>query len=204
MERSIIMADVSHALEAKSDQLNAVDIMGYEPVIKITAVDVKQGDQPISVRFEGDHGRPWKPSKGMARILAVGWGVESDQWIGKRVQLYFEPSVKYAGQEVGGIRIRAMSDIHKNGMATTIAINRGKREPYTVKFLEVKTEHYPQAKFDKGLPKMKEAMESGEMTLQQVIAQCQKTGQLTPEQVQALEAAAPVQIDDDNVEQEIY
>lgn len=198
------MADVSHALEAKSDQLNAVDIMGYEPVIKITGVDVRKGEQPVSIRFEGDHGRPWKPSKGMLRILSVGWGNESDNWVGKRVQLYFEPTVRYAGQEVGGIRIRAMSDIHKNGMATTIAISRGKREPYMVKHLEVKTEAYPQDRFDKGLPKMKAAMESGEMTLQQVIAQCQKTGQLTQEQVQALESVAPVQIDDDNSEQEIY
>lgn len=199
------MADISHALEAKSDQLNAVDIMGYEPVLKITGVDVKTGEQPISIRFEGDHGRPWKPSKGMSRILAVGWGVESDQWVGKRVQVYFEPSVVYAGKPVGGIRIRAMSDIPANGMATTIAINRGKREPCTIKHLEVKTQEYPQSKFEKALPKMKAAMESGEMTLQQVIAQCQKTGELSPSQVGQLESVAPVQIDDSNeADQEIY
>ena len=38
----------------------------------------------------------------MIRILAGAWGTESSAWIGKRVKLFFEPSVKYAGEDVGG------------------------------------------------------------------------------------------------------
>lgn len=190
------MTDVSFALEAKSDQLNAVDIMGCEPVIRIRDVVVRKGDQPVSVYFEGDNNRPWKPSKGMLRILAGAWGRDSKQWIGKHAKLYFEPTVRYAGQEVGGIRIRALSDIDPRGLTFALTISRQKREPYVVPLLDVSTNTYPDDKFNAGLSAMTEAMQSGKMTLQQVIAQCQKTGSLTAEQLAKLEAAAPVVIDE--------
>jgi len=192
------MTDVGFALEAKSDQLNAVDIVGTEPVIRIRDVEVKKGDQPVSIYFDGDNGRPWKPSKGMLRILAGAWGRDSGEWVGKSVRLYFEPSVKYAGEEVGGIRIKSLSDIPKDGMKFVVTINSKKREPYHVDHLEPQTDEYPADKFESALPKMQEAMENGKMTLQQVIAQCQKTGQLSDDQLKRLEAAAPVEIDDES------
>lgn len=191
------MSDVSFALEAKSDQLNAVDIIGVEPIIKIREVQVKQGqDQPVSVFFEGDHNKPWKPSKGMLRILAGAWGRDSSQWAGKYAQIFCDPDVKWAGKKVGGIRIRALSDINPKGMSFIVAHNRQQREPYHVPLLQVKVEMYPADHFTKALPVMAEKMASGEMTLQQVIAQCQKTGQLTQEQLTQLEQSAPVEIND--------
>src|SRR5690554_8237334 len=120
------MTDVTFALQAKSDQLNGVDIMGAEPVIRIRDVKVKQGDQPVSVFFDGDHNRPWKPSKGMLRVLAGAWGRDSSQWIGKHAQIYFEPSVVYAGKPVGGIRIRALADIEPRGLQFALTISMQK------------------------------------------------------------------------------
>lgn len=192
--------DISFALEAKSDQLNAVDIMGADLIIKIREVRVNQGDQPVSVYFEGDHNRPWKPSKGMLRILAGAWGRDSSAWAGKHAKLYFEPSVTYAGKAVGGIRIRALSDIPANGLTFALTISRQKREPYIVLLLKVETTLYPAERFAKALPAMTKKMQDGEMTLQQVVAQCQKTGQLTPEQLAQLEQAAPVEINEDEEE----
>ena len=197
------MTDLSFALEAKSDQLNAVDIMGAEPVIRVRDVVVKKGEQPVSVYFDGDNNRPWKPSKGMLRILAGAWGRDSSAWVGKHAQLYFEPTVRYAGQEVGGIRIRALSDIDQRGLTFALTINRQKREPYHVPLLVVQTTTYPADRFAKALPAMAQKMRSGEMTLQQVIAQCQKTGQLSPEQLAALEEAAPVVIEEHDEDDEV-
>ena len=194
------MSDVSFALEAKSDQLNAVDIMGAEPVIRVRDVKVQKGEQPVWIYFDGDNNRPWKPSKGMLRLLAGAWGRDSKQWVGKYARLYFEPTVKYAGQEVGGIRIRSLSDIDARGLTFALTINRQKREPYHVPLLVVETAEYPADRFAKALPVMSEKMRNGEMTLQQVIAQCQKTGQLTAEQLAQLEQAAPVEIHDDEDE----
>ena len=194
------MADISFTLEAKSDQLNAIDIMDCDRIIKVTKVDVTKGDQPVSVFFYGDNGRPWKPSKGMRRILSGAWGKESDNWIGKHAELYFDPSVKFGGKEVGGIRVKALSDIPNSGLQFSLAISRTKREPYHVPLLVVKVEDYPQDRFDKALPAMAKKMHEGEMTLQQVIAQCQKTGNLTETQLSALQQAAPVEIDDNDEE----
>src|SRR5690554_4002548 len=194
------MTDVTFALQAKSDQLNGVDIMGAEPVVRIRDVKVKQGDQPVSVYFDGDNNRPWKPSKGMLRILAGAWGRDSSAWVGKYAQVYFEPSVKYAGKEVGGIRIRALSDIDQRGLSFALRINQKQTEPYHVPLLQVQSNEYPADKFAKALPVMAEKMKNGEMTLQQVIAQCQKTGQLSGDQLKQLEEVAPVEIHEDDDE----
>lgn len=191
------MADISMAMQAKSDQLNAVDIMGVEPVITIRDVQVRNGEQPIWVFYHGDNNRPWKPSKGMIRILAAGWGTESSNWVGKSVQIYMEPSVRYAGQEVGGIRIRAMSDIPQKGINATITISRTKREPYPVKFLSMERPVYPADKFEAAFKAMVKKMDNREMTLQQVVAQCQQTGDLSEEQLKRLSDAAPVDVDSD-------
>ena len=55
---------------AKSDQLNADDIIGTGITITVTAV--KRGDsaeQPVVIHYQGDNGRPYKPCKTMRRVL---------------------------------------------------------------------------------------------------------------------------------------
>jgi hypothetical protein len=198
------MADVRGTLEAKSDQLNATDIMGIDLVIRIRNVAVGSGkEQPVSVYFDGDNNRPWKPSKGMRRVLAAGWGWESDNWIGKSVKLHFDASVKYAGKEVGGIRVKAMSDIDKRGMVVVEAINRQQRVPVNVSYLDTQMPAYPDDKFAAALQTMAAKMQSGEMTLQQVVAKCQQTGQLTSAQLSELERVAPVVIEESPEEPEL-
>lgn len=188
------MADITQAMQAKSDQLNAVDIMGSPIVIKVRAVDYKHGrEQPVWVYYDGDNNRPWKPSKGMIRILCGAWGTETDAWIGRHARLEYESSVMYAGKEVGGVWVKAMSDIPEKGFNFSLAINRSKRIPFPVEFLKVEVKAYPQDKFDTVKQAMIDAMQSGKMTLPQVIAQCQKTGQLTQEQLKVLEQNAPIE-----------
>ena len=198
------MADVRATLEAKSDQLNATDIMGVDLVIRIRDVIVGSSkDQPVAVYFDGDNNRPWKPSKGMRRVIAAGWGWESNDWIGKFVKLHFDASVKYAGKEVGGIRVKAMSHIDQRGIVVVEAINRQQRVPLHIACLDVSQPAYPAERFTAALPKMAELMQKGEMTLQQVIAKCQQTGQLSQDQLAQLEAVAPVVVEadqDDNFE----
>lgn len=188
------MVDITRAMQAKSDQTNALDIVGAPLIIKIRAVDYKDGrEQPVWIYYEGDNNRPWKPSKGMIRVLGFAWGTETDPWIGRYAQLEYEPSVVYAGKEVGGIWVKAMTDIPEKGLMLSLAVSRNKRIPFPVKHLKVEVKAYPQDKFDSVKQAMIDAMQSGKMTLPQVIAQCQKTGQLTPEQLKVLEQNAPIE-----------
>ena len=103
--------DISQALVAKSDQINASDLTG-SPIVA-TIKDVRKGDaaKPVIIDLEGMDGRPWKPSKGMLRVIAHAWGTESDKWIGRLVKLANNPEVIYAGEKVGGVEVTAMSHI---------------------------------------------------------------------------------------------
>lgn len=110
------MTDLTKAIEAKSDQLNADDLAVGPRTIKITKVivDNKLTSQAISIYFVGDNGKPWKPSKGMTKALCQAWNtVESDKFVGKSVTLFRDPTVIYGGSDVGGIRVSHVSDISK-------------------------------------------------------------------------------------------
>jgi hypothetical protein len=133
----------------------------------------------------------------MRRVLAAGWGWESDDWVGKFVKLHFDNSVKYAGKEVGGIRVKAMSHIDQRGIVIVEAINRQQRVPLQIARLDVSQPAYPAERFAAALPAMAAKMQSGEMTLQQIVAKCQQTGQLSQDQLAQLEAVAPVVVESD-------
>ena len=192
------MTDIGFALEAKSDQLNYDDIADTEVVITISEVRVRKGDQPVWIYFNGCNNRPWKPSKGMIRILATAWGRDSSLWVGKSAKLYGDKTVKWAGKEIGGIRIRALSHITTNGLSAMLTVARGKRNEYRVQFLDMARPVYPQEQFNKALPSMVKRISDGEMSIEQVVAQCQKTGDLTPEQLKTLESSVPVNVNEDD------
>ena len=54
--------DMSRFVEAKSDQLNADDLIGAPRTITITRVTGSDGDQPVSIHYQGDAGKPYKPA----------------------------------------------------------------------------------------------------------------------------------------------
>ena len=103
------MPDISHTIIAKSDQLNAGDL-AQPIVVEVRAVRVTGDEQPVVVEI-GDGHQPWKPCKGMRRLLAKCWGTNTDTWTGHRVELYTDPNVTWAGERVGGIRVSAISGI---------------------------------------------------------------------------------------------
>ena len=127
--------DLTQAIEPKSDQLNADDMIAGPKVIKITEVTRGNAEQPVVVHFEGDQGKPWKPCKSMTRVMVRAWGADASQFAGRSVELYCDPKVKWGGMEVGGIRIRSMSHIDKP-LKMSLTATRGKRAPYSVAVLE--------------------------------------------------------------------
>lgn len=106
------MADISQHIAPKSDQLNGDDLLAGDRIIHIREVKVLGvgKEQPIWIYFDGDGGRPWKPCKTMARLLANLWkSPDTSTWVGKSAHLYHDPEVTWAGAKVGGIRVRAVS-----------------------------------------------------------------------------------------------
>jgi hypothetical protein len=52
-------------------------------------------------------------------------------YVGRRLTIFNDPTVKWAGQEVGGVRIAALSHINKP-LTVALTVSRGKRAPFTV------------------------------------------------------------------------
>jgi hypothetical protein len=174
--------NLSDTVIPKSDQINADDLIGGAMTIHVTAVTRGDGEQPISIHYEGDNKRPYKPCKSMRRVLIHAWGDDGRQWAGKSMTLYCDPEVKFGGVKVGGIRISHLSDIER-GMDIALTSTRGKRTPYRIEVLKPPAVvMYPPEKFDAELPKMLAALESGKSSLEKIIAFCEKTGKLTDDQ----------------------
>ena len=129
--------DMSRVIVPKSNQLNADDLLARPVTIKITKMTLAgEGEQPVSVSFEGDNGKPYKPCKSMARVMVHAWGADAKKYAGRSMTLYCDPSVKWAGMDVGGIRISHMSDIEKP-LIMALTSSKGNSKPYTLKHLKV-------------------------------------------------------------------
>lgn len=123
--------DISAALAPKSDQLDAVDLLGSPPRI-FTITDVNEGsaEQPVNIHL-AEFPRVWRPSKGMLRVLAHCWGKDVKVWIGRKVELYTDPDVMFGPDRVGGIRISRLSHIEKRTAAPMI-IKKGRSGSWNV------------------------------------------------------------------------
>ena len=152
---------------AKSDQLNADDIIGTGITITVTAV--KRGDsaeQPVVIHYQGDNGRPYKPCKTMRRVLIAGWGENGAAWVGRSMSLYNDPSVKFGGVAVGGIRISHMTDIG-NGISMATNASKGKKKEVIIQPLKAQAPSKP-AISDDQWPQVLAAVESGKRTAQYI------------------------------------
>lgn len=126
------MTDVSQTIAPKSDQLNADDLIAGPRTITVTkVVGNESAEQPISIFYEGDNGKPFKPSLSMRRVLVKVWGGDGDTYVGRRMTLYLDPEVKFGGIKVGGIRISHMSHIDRP-MALMLTQTRGKKAEFKV------------------------------------------------------------------------
>lgn len=127
------MNDMSMVILAKSDQLSADDLLAGPITITITNVAVRPGtEQPVTIEYDGGGGRPWKPCKSMSRCLVAAWGADAKAYAGRSVTLYRDPSVKWGGMEVGGIRISHMSHIERE-MVMPLTATKGVKKAYKVK-----------------------------------------------------------------------
>lgn len=133
------MPSIVETIAPKSDQKNYDDFLGGQTLtIKITGVSIVVGDQPVTINYEGDNGKPYKPSKGMRRVLVNAWGTDANKYIGRSLTLYGDEKVMFGGAAVGGIRISHMSHIDKP-ITMALTVTRANKKPFVVKPLVVET-----------------------------------------------------------------
>jgi len=130
------ITDLRSTIVPKSDQLNSEQLLAGPITITVTDVTIGSAEQPISVHYEGENGRPYKPCKTCRKALIFAWGPDGRDWAGRSMTLYCDPQVKFGGDEVGGIRISAMSDIDRD-VQLSLTATRGKKALHVIKRLQV-------------------------------------------------------------------
>lgn len=136
------MSDMNQTIKAKSDQLNSDDLIGGSVTIRVTGVSVRGGsEQPVSISYEGDDGKPFKPCKTVCRVLVAIWGGDSKEYVGRRLTIYRDPNVKWAGMNVGGIRVSHASHIDKK-VILPLAVSRSKKQPVVIEPLVIEYVDY--------------------------------------------------------------
>jgi hypothetical protein len=122
--------DITETLAPTSDQLDAIELVSGPRTFTVTDVSKGSVEQPVQVSL-AEFPRVWRPSKGMRRVLAAGWGADASKWAGRRVTLYFDPNVSFGKERTGGTRIAAMSHIDKP-LNIPLLVTRGKSAIFTV------------------------------------------------------------------------
>lgn len=125
--------NLREATIARSDQLNADDLVGGARVVTVKEVRRGDSEQPVAiVLHEFPANRPFKPSKTVLRLLSYCWGEETDDWPpNPRMELFRDEKVKWAGQEIGGIRISRLSHID-SPKKIALAESKGKKSLHVV------------------------------------------------------------------------
>lgn len=170
------MSDISNlrsTIIPKSDQLNADQLLGADMPITVTSVSLAASpDQPLIIHYDGENGRPFKPCKTMRKVLIALWGEDGNAWTGRSMLLYCDTKVKWAGEEVGGIRIKSVSHIDCDKMLS-LTETRGKKAKIKImKMLPENNAAATSAPFDKAacLKMLNEAAQKGTQSLRDVYA----------------------------------
>lgn len=129
------MIDMSQFVEAKSDQLNADDLIGTPRTITVRRVTGSDGEQPVAIFYDGDNNKPFKPCKTMRRVLLAIWGKYASEYVGRSMTLYRDDAVTFGGLNVGGIRISHMSHMDKE---TVVVVMKTKGKKAGIKILPLK------------------------------------------------------------------
>lgn len=104
------MANVGEMIESKYLKQSDVD---SDVVVTIAGVAkrnvAREGDEPEYkwlIKFEEFNKPMVLNSTNIKRLARACESNETDEWKGKKVELYVDPDVEFAGNVVGGLRIR--------------------------------------------------------------------------------------------------
>lgn len=122
--------DLTESIAPKSDQLDAIDLISGPRTFTIERVTANNADQPFNFHLR-EFPRVWRPGLSMRRVIVKAWGPQADNYVGKRVTLYCDETVRFGNDVTGGTRISHMSGIDRK-LTIPLIVKRGKSAMYTV------------------------------------------------------------------------
>ena len=169
--------DITDSLAANSAQQNYDEYLAGPKTVTVAEVTQGTAEQPVNVELVEFPGKPFKPAKSVRRVLAAAWGTDASKWTGRRLTIYGDPSVRYGGKEVGGLRVSHVSHIDKP-ITVALTVTRGKRAPFTVQPL-------PDAPAPPPIPAFKTEDDARTYWIKR------RDEGATPDELAAIQAAAP-------------
>lgn len=119
--------------EPRSDQWNSEDFIGGSRTFTVAGVKAGTAEQKYDIDLAEGGGRVWRPPLTMLRLLISAWGDEATEWVGRKVTLYLDPTVRFGRDEVGGIRISHLSHLPGGKpLSVMLTSTRGRKTKHTV------------------------------------------------------------------------
>jgi hypothetical protein len=105
------MAKIGEMIESKYLKQSDVDEDRVVTVVKVGKANVaKEGEEPEYkwlIRFKEFNKPMVLNSTNIKRLAKACASDDTDEWVEKQVVLYVDPDVEFAGNVVGGLRVRA-------------------------------------------------------------------------------------------------
>lgn len=123
--------DIANSLAPRSDQINADDLVAGPMTVTIREVVGGKAEQPYDfLLMETD--RAYRPAVTMRRLIAAAWQTtDASKYVGRRLTLFRDPTVRFGKDAVGGVRISHMSHLSER-FEVKLQTTRGKRESFVV------------------------------------------------------------------------
>lgn len=120
--------------EPRSDQWNADDFIGGPRTFTIAGVKAGAAEQKYDIQLVEGEGRVWRPPPTVLRELIQCWGTDDGkEWVGRRVTLYRDGSVRFGPDAVGGIRVSHASHLPGGKpFEGRVTKSRGKKTPFRI------------------------------------------------------------------------
>ena len=133
------MIDMSGVMIAKSDQINAPDLLDKPRTIKIANVRLTGKEQATEIAIVGDE-KVYRPCKSMVRVMARAWGIDGEKWIGQSATLYCDPKVRFGKDLPGGIRISHLSGL-RSKLVICLQASKGVLKNYEIEPLQQRAQN---------------------------------------------------------------
>lgn len=134
--------DIGDTLTPNSDRITNLDLLNGPRIVTIVSRNVepykpgtpKNQQFPVALyTAEFGEDRPYRPQLSMRKLLADPrvWGGDSALYIGRRLELFRDDTVKIGPKSKPGVRISAVSHISQ-AVTVTMAESRQSDRTYTV------------------------------------------------------------------------
>lgn len=119
--------DIIQSVKANSEQINGDDLIAGTITGRIVRVTKGTTEQPVFVYLDTVQGKSFRPCKSERRIMIEMWGEDPSAWKGQAVRLHRDPSAKWEGKPVGGVRIEAATIARPLVTSSTVSRGRSRR-----------------------------------------------------------------------------